>query len=866
MTIFDEIAQITGPENVFTDRVECLCYSRDMSVHQGVPDAVVFARTTEQVSAIMKLAHRDKVPVTARGTGTSVTGAVLPVKGGLLLDLHLMNNILEINKENFYARLEPGVVCMPLNRILAQDNLMFPPNPGSEAIATIGGMVSTNASGHRAVKYGTTRDYIKGLKVVLADGTVIDTGTTAPKTSLGYDLTHLFTAAEGTLGIITEVTVKLEPKPEYGALAIAVFGDLNAAGDAVTEVTTSGIKLAGCEIMDKFSLKVVEEALGKDVSKIEALLIMEADGTKDVVVRDMNRIGEICKKYGVQEFEWTDDPHRREEMMLARGRLVPTLSRIKPFNRLIPIAEDFGVPSTKIPETIRRAQEISKKYDVTIATFGHVGDGNVHTTFVGDVRDRGTWERLKPAVEELVETAMEMKGTLSAEHGTGLTRAPHIERQLGPAMEVMRKIKQALDPDNLLNPGKMALEKTAAKPDIYDYFAFQPLLEESQKKLSFGDTIDNEVLACIHCGFCRLGCPTFSVTQREGRNARGRNALAYYLMNGTVEVSSDLAEAFYSCTTCQTCTYFCPAQIKVNEIVESVRRKIYQEGLVPAAVLGVRDNILKTGNVFASAKNDRVQIYPQALKEKALSGQLKPRAETLLFMGCVPSYLDMKMVPSLIAPLDAARVDYTTLAMEENCCGFPLFLMGSDGFSSHAEQVMEKIRETGAKELVTPCAGCYKTFKKIYPKVGDLGLEVYHSVTYLEKLVKEGRITFNKDLGARVTYHDPCDLGRAFKLFEEPRNILKGIPGLDFVEMARNRLQARCCGAGGGVQANNPEMAVAMGAERVRDALAVGAEIIVSGCAACKDNLKKGAKAIPKGERGKIKIMDITELVANAME
>ncbi|RLF54255.1 MAG: FAD-binding protein, partial [Thermoplasmata archaeon] len=268
MDIISEIREIVGPENVFDERVECLCYSRDMSVHQGIPDAVIFPRTTEQVSAVMKLAHRDKVPVTARGTGTSVTGAVLPVKGGLLLDLHLMNNILEINKENFYARLEPGVVCMPLNARLAKDGLMFPPNPGSEAMATIGGMVSTNASGHRAVKYGTTRDYIKGLKVVLADGTIIDTGTTAPKSSLGYDLTHLFCTSEGTLGIITEVIAKLQAKPEYAAMALAIFHDLNAAGDAVTEVTTSGIRLAGCEIMDKFSLKVVEEALGKDVSKI----------------------------------------------------------------------------------------------------------------------------------------------------------------------------------------------------------------------------------------------------------------------------------------------------------------------------------------------------------------------------------------------------------------------------------------------------------------------------------------------------------------------------------------------------------------------------------------------------------------------
>ncbi|MCG2777275.1 MAG: 4Fe-4S dicluster domain-containing protein, partial [Desulfobacterales bacterium] len=550
-------------------------------------------------------------------------------------------------------------------------------------------------------------------------------------------------------------------------------------------------------------------------------------------------------------------------IMEARGKLVPTLSRIKPGNRLVAISEDLGIPPTRIPEVIKRAQEISDKYDLLITTFGHIGDGNVHTTLVTDMRSKAEWDRLRSAADELAELALEMGGTITAEHGTGLARNPYMEKQFGPALDVMRSIKKALDPNNILNPGKMGLEKK--KYDIYDHFAYQPLIDHPEGVNSFGEEVDNELIACIFCGFCRLGCPTFSVTHRESRNARGRNVLAFNLLNGTIEPSADLAEAFYSCTTCQACTYFCPALVRVDEIVEEVRKKLYKAGFTPEPVLGVRDNIFKTGNVYASAKADRTDIFPAPLKEKIQTGQLKSQAETLLFMGCVPSYLDMKMVPSLLKPLDAAGVEYTTLGTEEGCCGFPLFLMGTDEFEPHAKKVIERIKASGAKELVTPCAGCYKTFKKIYPDVGDLGMEVYHSVHYLEKLINEGKIKFNGDLGKKVTYHDPCDLGRAFKVFEEPRNILKAIPGLEFVEMARNSLKARCCGGGGGVLANNPDMAVDMAAERVRDALAVGAEIIVSGCAACKDNLRKGAKAIPKDERGKIKIMDITEIVAQNM-
>jgi len=326
-----------------------------------------------------------------------------------------------------------------------------------------------------------------------------------------------------------------------------------------------------------------------------------------------------------------------------------------------------------------------------------------------------------------------------------------------------------------------------------------------------------------------------------------------------------VADIFYTCTACKACTYTCPAGVEGNEIVEEVRKGLYKDGLAPDSLLGVRDSIFKQGNVFASAQDERIEIYPPVLREKARRGALKPHAETLLFMGCLPSYLDMKIVPSFIKALDAAGVDYTTLGTQETCCGFPLYLMGSDEFESQAKKLIERIRATDARELVTPCAGCYKTFTTLYPEIGDLGLEVYHSVQYFDRLINEGRIEIKGETSGKITYHDPCDLGRSCKIFEEPRSILKRIPGVEFVEMEKNRLDARCCGGGGGMQAYNPEMAVDMAALRVRDALEVGAEIIVSGCSACKDNLRKGARAIPREERGKVKVMDITEMVINAM-
>jgi glycolate oxidase subunit GlcD len=862
--LISEIENIVGKENIFSDRVECICNSRDMSVHVGIPDAVVYAQTTEQVSAIMKLANQEKIPVTIQGSGTSVTGASLPVEGGILLDVHKMNKILEINKENFYARVEPGVICMDLNKTLAKQNLMFPPNPGSELIASIGGMMSTNSSGHRAVKYGTARDYVKALTVVLADGTIINTGYKTPKSSMGYDLNHVFASSEGTLGVITEITVKIQPLPEYSALALAIFRDLDAGGKAVSDIIASGIELTACEILDKYSLSIVEEYIERDVSKIEAMLIIECDGAKEIVARDMERIGEICKKYDVEDFTWSDDPAKAGEIMEARGKLVPTLSRIKPGNRLVAISEDLGIPSSKIPETIRKAQAIADKYNLLLTTFGHIGDGNVHTTFVTDMRSQDEWDRLRPAADELAELALSMGGTITAEHGTGLARAPYIEKQLGPALDVMRSIKKALDPNGILNPGKMGLDKK--KHDIYDYFAFKHLLEHPEGLNSFGYDADNEILACINCAFCRLGCPTYDVTQLESRNARGRNILAFNLMTGEIDPSTELANSFYTCTTCNACTYFCPARIKVDQIIQKGREKLFAAGFAPEPVTALRESILNTDNVYAAKKDDRIAIYPPSIRKKIEIGEVKQKADTLLFMGCVSSYLDMKIVPSLFKIMDAAGVDYTMLGKEEICCGFPLHLMGDqEKFEQNARNLIDLIKATGAKELITPCAGCYKTFQKYYPEAGELGVNLFHSVQYIQKLIEEKKIKLGGDLGKKITYHDPCDLGRTFEIFDEPREILKAIPDIDFVEMNRNRLMARCCGGGGSVIALEPELAVDMATVRVKDAVEVDAEIIVSGCSACKDNLRKGIKAIPKEERPKIKVMDITEIVANSI-
>lgn len=375
---------------------------------------------------------------------------------------------------------------------------------------------------------------------------------------------------------------------------------------------------------------------------------------------------------------------------------------------------------------------------------------------------------------------------------------------------------------------------------------------------------------CVKCGLCLPWCPVYQKMLMEEASPRGRVQLAKRFLHPEsgekIRPSKELSKAFYTCTSCNACSCFCPSQIKPGEVIQEGREMIFSEGGVPEAVGAVRTNILKTTNAYGGKKEDRTSIYPPSVREKLSTRKKGHKAETLLFLGCVASYLDMRIVPSFIKIMDAAGVEYTLLASEELCCGLPLYLMGDkETFSQNAVQVASLIEETGAKELVTPCAGCYKSFRKYYPEVVKMDLAIYHSTQYIQRLVEGKAIRFMNKSEQKITYHDPCDLGRSFQIFEEPRAVLKAIVGDDLVEMEKNRIMARCCGGGGSMLALGPDLAADMATLRIMDAAEVGAEIIVSGCSTCKDNLRKGVKAIPKGKRPKIKVMDITEVVADSI-
>ncbi|MGC8658731.1 MAG: FAD-binding and (Fe-S)-binding domain-containing protein [Desulfomonilaceae bacterium] len=862
MNLFDPLSKIVGPDNVTTSYVDCVAYSRDMSIHSGIPQAIVFVSNTEQISQLVKFANQEKIPVVARGTGSSVTGAVLAAKGGIIIDFTRMNSVLEINKADGYAVVQPGVICNALNAQLAPSHF-FPPDPGSAAIATIGGMISTNASGVRAAKYGTTKNYVKALTVVLADGRIIKTGDLAPKTTAGYDLNQLFSSSEGTLGIITQATVKILPMPEYEAFAKASFPDVETAGKAVERIFTSGLELATCEILDNVCLDVARDALKMDIAKeVNCQLFMGLDGSKAAVTEQIERINEICKSVGGIENIWSDNPVEKAKLFAARGGLVPAMSRLQAGYRLVPLVEDFGVPISRIPETISEIQKVGAKYGFPIATFGHIGDGNLHATFIMNPTEPEQWEKVKGIALEFIDMTIRFGGTLSAEHGVGIAKSPYIGRQLGESLNVMKSIKMALDPNNILNPGKMGFDD--AIKDILDENSFDPYLKTPHTIKNFPGNVDNEVIACIQCGFCRAGCPTFAESTLESLNAKGRVTLAFNMLTGKIKPSADLAKRLYQCMLCLNCRSVCPAQVKVSDIIRSARERLVSEGFLPDSFKLALSSMIDSFNPLLAPKEKRADSYPSNFK-KAVPGE----TEVLLHVGCVTSFQDIRIIPSIIEILEKAGINYGALGEEEKCCGYLAYLVGdTTTFKKALNICSETISRYKPKELLTTCAGCLKTFRDLYPRYGALnGYKVTHAVELIEKLIEQNRLNFKQDVKTiKVAYHDPCDMGRHMGIYEPPRNILKAIPGVELVEFPLNRALAKCCGGGGGLKGFDNQLSSDIGYKRLLSAIDMGVDAIVSACPSCKGSFNQAAAKARKEKKGKIKVLDITELVASSLK
>lgn len=453
-TIIEKLIEAIGdPSRVLTEVHDLYSYSFDASFGIYKPDFVCQPIETEEVVEVIKLAGIYEIPIIARGTGTSLSGGPLAVKGGIMLDFSLWNMKLEIDPDNLIATVSPGVITAEINAKAGEFGLMYPPDPSSAHVSTIGGNLAENAGGPRGLKYGVTKDYVLGLEVVTAQGKVIRTGGKTVKNVTGYDLTKLIVGSEGTLGIITEAILRLIPKPMATKTAMVLFDEIVDSGHAISKVLRSGIMPSKMEIMDQHSIIAVEEyaSLGLPTD-VEAILLIELDGNPHTLEEEMARVAEACMAVNARHVQVAKDDVEAEQLWQARKLVSPAIVKIKPTK----ISEDATVPRSKIPEMFQRLKEIREKYNVHLVVFGHAGDGNLHPNIIADQRDEEEMHRVELAVEEIFEAAVELGGTLSGEHGIGLMKAPFMEMELGKdALHMMKLIKDAWDPKNILNPGKI---------------------------------------------------------------------------------------------------------------------------------------------------------------------------------------------------------------------------------------------------------------------------------------------------------------------------------------------------------------------------------------------------------------------------
>jgi glycolate oxidase len=452
-TIFRKLQNIVGKSSCSRKKEDLVCYAYDATARTYLPEAVVFPGNTQEISAILNLADSEGFFVIPRGFGSGVTGGSLAVSGGVILVMTRFNRILEIDKGNLIAHVEPGVVTGHFHRAVEKVGLFYPPDPSSSEFSTLGGNMAECAGGPRAVKYGVTRDYVLGLEAVLSTGEIIHTGVKTSKGVVGYDLTRLLIGSEGTLGIITKITLRLLPLPEAVRAMTAVFDKLDTAAETVSEVIRRGIIPRTIEFMDNASIRCAESRLkiGLPV-EAEALLLIEVDGKVQETEVLIEQLKTVCISSGAKRIKIAESKQEMDNLWKARKAISPALYQYAPDK----INEDIVVPRSKIPDMVRKINSLKEETGLIMVSFGHAGDGNIHFNIMLDKKNKTELKKAEYAIDVLFDYTLKLGGTISGEHGVGITKAAYIEKEIGSVeLKLMKKIKKVFDPKGILNPGKI---------------------------------------------------------------------------------------------------------------------------------------------------------------------------------------------------------------------------------------------------------------------------------------------------------------------------------------------------------------------------------------------------------------------------
>ncbi|HEC78668.1 MAG TPA: FAD-binding protein [candidate division WOR-3 bacterium] len=826
--ILKELRDIVGDEYCRTDNAELYVYAFDSSIHRKKPDVVVQPQNTEQVQKVVQLANKHKVPVVPRGAGSGLCGMAVPIDGGIVVDMQRMNKIKDMRIQDLYCVVEPGVVYNSFIAALAPHKF-FIPGPASGEVATIGGMIALNASGAKAVKYGATRDYVIGMEFVTPTGEVVRAGANTVKHSSGYQFEKLLVGSEGTLGIITEANIRIIPKPEKRAGCVAAFDDLEKTGQAVADIIANPLIPSQLEIMSQACIAAVNKATNMGLPEVAGMLLIELDGPPDVVKRDIEKVSKICEKAGATSVEFTEDEQRIVQLWKARKQMIPSLSILKEHYVTTMLADDMAVPPSQIPKAVAGIWEISEKYDIIIPPYGHAGDGNLHTKVLMTPSDPEHWKQAQKAVTEIYELIHSLGGTTSGEHGIGITKAPDFYKERKTMIPLMKTVKKAMDPNNIMNPHKV--------DQWTDDFLHELRYPTNPDRKLSGPLAkwEEEMMTCTMCGYCKNVCPTFISLLWDPPSSRGRMIMSYGILEGELEPDDSVVKAIYQCTLCRDCNRRCPSKVKVPDVVRAARAELVERGLAYDAHKAFIDNIKKTGNIFA----DEEVMAP--IQE----------GETPVFIGC--QFLARPNKTKMYLRL-FQKLGIKPKVVKEICCGYPMEALG---FVKDFEEHKKKFKELFPYDTaITLCPTCTVYLKEAY------GIDAKHAVQVIAEKLPQAQIKKNS---GKVTYHDPCDLSRGAKVTKEPREIIKQL-GFELVEMKFKDNVSRCCGGGGGILVSDKSLSDVMAEKRIQEAAETGCDTLVTACATCEQVLMNAANAfVEKKGNPRIKIMGLQQLVWKAL-
>lgn len=853
-SVKEQLISIFGERVAFHD-IERVLYSRDAGNIPGIvfkaiktkPDAIVQPETVQELMQLLRICANNKIPLTPRGAGTSAYGGAIPVAKGIAVDFCRMNKIIEVNTEREFARVEPGVVWSQLESELHKQGLTLRSYPSSAPSSTVGGWIANGGGiGIGSFKYGTLKDNLIEVQVLTQDGI---------KRLSGDDLDLVFGMA-GTTGLITEVTLAVR-KHEEEHIVSAAFSSSRELQQVLMEISKDNLDIWHIEFRDPRDVNLTREAIkSMKASKEEPVDVLPENRfiATFICLKNTVELKEIIKANNgellseeIAKKEWSERFHSMRFKILG-----PSL-----------IATEFLISTDSLSNLSEKIIQLSNK----IALKGIISNKGKQVLIIAGLpaNEQALGFTIASSLSiSLLEIARKLNGS---PYSIGMYFIDYSKQYFGPKISKIYKFKEEVDRERILNPGKIFPDPRSKMLSLFIKLArFIPpkiaihLATNNPKSKSNFDQFERDLIwsafACTNCGYCRNVCSEFNAIKWESSSPRGKLNFLREYFNGKLNLDERIADLFFVCTTCEQCNQVCQAMLPLNEYWDlAARPKIWKEGYNPSLLFqGLVENILKYYNTAGIPPEERAKWMP-------LDARYSNSGEIGYWAGCLSSFNTKNIAENAIRILNMAGLEPVYLASDEWCCGAPAMLIGRvTEIMRIVEHNIKMMNERGIKKMIVSCPGCWLTLAHYYPIFAkklnlNYNVEIEHITQTFESLIKRDKIEPKMRIDCKVTYHDPCHIGRAGGIFEPPRNILLSIPGLELVEMKRNRENAACCGRH---TIRFPSISGIITRERVREAEGTKASLLVGACPTCEINFRLSARDMHSA----LRVFDISDLLA----